>query len=443
MLFAVIFMMLFATGNKVFAQCDSLLFNEVIPDSMMLCRRDTIRFVHLPDSAYRYNWSNGSTKSYFVADMPSTIYVRIENRNDFQCYRMDTIVVQFHPKPILTQRLNIDTTLCYGDSITLTVSGMENVSNYIWHVPTDPSIRDTNVPLTVHCDSAKFAANVYNYIVQMQGVCNYRALTMMEYTIFDTAFVFFALPPKTNLGTDTTFCPMDDFKLTALSETLYDYRRYNIFWDGGPPNDNTFGIDANNMGLHFVRIDNGICGDIATDSIEIYFYPVAWTESHLVPDTGTCEKIPIILDASVPYPFTTYLWLHDSTIHPVVTVSKAAVYTCVLTDSAGCSRSFEATVENESCDPKIEMANVFTPNGDGANDFFFPKTKEKIENFEITIYSNWGMKVYEFKGDVEEMQWNGTHKSKLVPTGVYFWHIKYNDLYGKAYKDSGTVTLMR
>jgi gliding motility-associated-like protein len=289
----------------------------------------------------------------------------------------------------------------------------------------------------------------YLYIAQIQGVCNYRAISVVEYTILDTAVVFFNKPPIVDLGRDSIYCPTDEFDLPALNEAFFGVDHYDILWDDRIDT-NVIHIDTLNSGTHYVVVSNANCGYYATDTVEISFWNSAWTASQLIADTSTCEKISILLDASVPFPLTTYLWLDDSSRNPQREVNQAKTYTCVLTDSAGCVRTFEANVSSESCDPKVEMPDIFTPNGDGTNDIFKPKTYEKISNFDMKIFSSWGLKVYDFhkEGLIEknadiDFGWDGKNKGSDVATGVYFWTISYFDVYGKHYKEAGSLTLLR
>lgn len=80
-----------------------------------------------------------------------------------------------------------------------------------------------------------------------------------------------------------------------------------------------------------------------------------------------------------------------------------------------------------------ETTNVFTPNNDGVNDFFFPfadnrytKTAIKSEEgmYELSIYNRWG--VLMFKTSDYLTSWDGkTLDSNLASDGTYFWIASY------------------
>lgn len=103
--------------------------------------------------------------------------------------------------------------------------------------------------------------------------------------------------------------------------------------------------------------------------------------------------------------------------------------------SAGCVDSFPDPIQEEEIimievEPsKLEVMNVFTPNGDGANDYFFVHAKS-LRQFRISIYNRWGNLVYRHTQTEDRFDWqgwdgtmDGKGKSKLDP-GVYYYVIE-------------------
>ena len=89
------------------------------------------------------------------------------------------------------------------------------------------------------------------------------------------------------------------------------------------------------------------------------------------------------------------------------------------------SLTSECDIETDSL-PLIELPNVFTPNADGLNDFFLPKTYRGIISSQIKIFNRWGEAVFE--SDNASLGWNGKVKSgKLCPDGVYYYILNYTD----------------
>ncbi|MCW3076382.1 MAG: Spore coat protein CotH [Bacteroidetes bacterium] len=89
----------------------------------------------------------------------------------------------------------------------------------------------------------------------------------------------------------------------------------------------------------------------------------------------------------------------------------------------------------------MPLPNIFTPNNDGSNDFFFPVMRYVTE-MTCVIFDRWGKKVYELK-DVND-KWNGqTFDGKDCSPGTYFYIFSAKDRDGKDYNTTGYVQLQR
>ncbi|MCQ2210441.1 MAG: gliding motility-associated C-terminal domain-containing protein [Paludibacteraceae bacterium] len=88
----------------------------------------------------------------------------------------------------------------------------------------------------------------------------------------------------------------------------------------------------------------------------------------------------------------------------------------------------------------LNIPNAFTPNGDGTNDEFRVAYRS-IESFYISIYDQWGRRVYESE-DITK-GWDGYVGSKLGTIGTYFYVIKAKGTDGEEYKEKGTINLIR
>ena len=129
-------------------------------------------------------------------------------------------------------------------------------------------------------------------------------------------------------------------------------------------------------------------------------------------------------------------------IAPNASPVQSIFYIATATSDSGCVANdrVNITVIPEHI---IFIPNVFTPNGDGNNDFFEVfGNKEAWKQFEVQVFDRWGEMVYE-SHDMN-FKWNGVYKGKdLMPAVfVYQIHITYLDNYtDKLYK--GSVTLVR
>ncbi len=74
--------------------------------------------------------------------------------------------------------------------------------------------------------------------------------------------------------------------------------------------------------------------------------------------------------------------------------------------------------------PVYSLPNVFTPNGDGKNDYFKPFPYRSVESLEFTVFNRWGSIV--FQSTDPDILWDGTNKDtgKPVTDGTYFYTCK-------------------
>jgi len=77
--------------------------------------------------------------------------------------------------------------------------------------------------------------------------------------------------------------------------------------------------------------------------------------------------------------------------------------------------------------------NIFTPNDDNRNDFFYPfydshytqyQIGKQVDEYEMKIFNRWGKLVYET--NEYSKPWNGKSESgNPLDDGTYFWMVKY------------------
>lgn len=128
---------------------------------------------------------------------------------------------------------------------------------------------------------------------------------------------------------------------------------------------------------------------------------------------------------------------------PVHQYSDVGVYDVKLSivDSNGCTHVTEKKnfVEVELL-VGVVPPNAFSPNGDGANDFFYIESSN-MRNWYIIMLDRWGNKVYE-STDLN-FRWDGTNNGQPVPEGLYIYQLTGMALDGHPVERTGTVTLIR
>ncbi len=121
-------------------------------------------------------------------------------------------------------------------------------------------------------------------------------------------------------------------------------------------------------------------------------------------------------------------------------VTGAGAYTMTALDADGCSVSGTVTVRFEPCD--LEVPNVFSPNGDGANDAVVLDAPYG-GTLELQVFNRWGQRLY--LGSGSHVEWNGRSglSGELVPEGTYFYTLELQTFTGVGRTLRGTFQLLR
>ena len=123
-----------------------------------------------------------------------------------------------------------------------------------------------------------------------------------------------------------------------------------------------------------------------------------------------------------PYNFT---WSNGNTVTNSISIAPFVTqdYWLSITDGCGDPIADTSTVWVQC---PLEDVNIFTPNGDGSNDFFIPVNLEQYPNPTVIVYNRWGKIVYEMEN--YQYDWDGTNykTGNALNDGVYFYVVAPN-----------------
>ena len=124
-----------------------------------------------------------------------------------------------------------------------------------------------------------------------------------------------------------------------------------------------------------------------------------------------------------------------------VIYNQDGTYTVTLIgcNAGGCCDTVTNTVVVYS-QSTCRFANVFSPNGDGYNDFFDVDC-DLIDEFSLVVFNRWGNKLYE-TNDIEK-PWDGTNGGTEVPEGTYFFLLEATGIDGVVWTKKGSLSLVR
>lgn len=87
--------------------------------------------------------------------------------------------------------------------------------------------------------------------------------------------------------------------------------------------------------------------------------------------------------------------------------------------------------------PPIAPPNVFSPNGDGVNDFWQVNAIREYPDAQVKIFNRWGKELFYSIG--YENPWDGTFNGEILAPGVFYYVIDLKDGYEPV---TGTVTIL-
>jgi gliding motility-associated-like protein len=105
----------------------------------------------------------------------------------------------------------------------------------------------------------------------------------------------------------------------------------------------------------------------------------------------------------------------------------------------------EVPIPNNVFIEDLSIPNIFTPNGDGENDYFTIKGIQAWRNVSVTILNRWGNVVFKDENFQVNNFWDGTSNNKPVSDGVYFYKIDFTgSLSGHGdLKETGYLKIIR
>ena len=163
-------------------------------------------------------------------------------------------------------------------------------------------------------------------------------------------------------------------------------------------------------------------------------------EISITPDSVWCNNFPVELSVESTDSLSEFLWSTGATTS-TIQIEEAGEYSIEATDGICTETDMIDFVKlvDETCPLDLTIPNVFTPDGDGLNDFFAPVEGEYYELKRIIIFNRWGQKIYDGK-----TAWDGNCEKNPCTSDVFVYRIEYLNLLNDRVEEVvGDVTLVR
>lgn len=299
------------------------------------------------------------------------------------------------------------TTICEGQSTTLTASGGVN---YQWS-NSSTNASETFQPLNTTTVQ----------VIAFDGPCS------------DTADVLITVNPLpvASFTGDTVICEGEQTSLNATSAG-------SIEWSTTETT-NVINLNPLTTSAYYLVASNGCGSDTLDFNITVNPLPSI--------DAGNDEGINLGASTTLnPTGGISYNWSPPNGLscttcsNPEASPNQTTTYYVIGTDANGCTRMDSVTITVEEKEV-IYLANVFSPNGDGQHDEFMVQGFG-ISEIELTIYDRWGQAIW--RSNDMSIGWDGKDQNgKELNTGGFVYTVRGRFYSGKEINESGTVTLLR
>lgn len=319
-------------------------------------------------------------------------------------------------------------TVCIGEDVTFNSTSTGTFAlTYFWDFGDGQTANVATVSHTYATPGTYYVTHVVHDIIPCAD------------TVRDTVVVL-PQPIGTLTASDTLLCAGEQTHLVAMASGESTHQE----WDFG---DGVFAVDtlqvrhAYEDGGDFVvkfKADYAICPSIElSQTIHVSELP----KVNLGPDTTIClNGEPVVLETSVVSPNTTFQWNTGATTSSIL-VRHHGLYWLSAVNDAGCKAADSVEVFK---DCYVDVPNAFTPNGDGNNDYFFPRQflTRSVQTFKMQVFNRWGQLVFETTKP-DGRGWDGRFNDKDQPSGVYIYLIDVSFSNKRAEHYEGNITLLR
>ncbi len=426
----------------LFEDLDGNTYYVVLVDQNNCWARDTVQLVAVPqmaiidDSLIHTTCGEDDGEISFIANGGTPNYqYSIDNGSTFQ------------PDSLFQQLASGDYTILAEDVNGCTISAQLTVN-----ASTNPVIDSLAInPEMCGTQDGQITAFVlqgiapYSYVLNngtAQASNAYSGLTGGNYTlvvtdalgcIVDSIFAVGATPAPVIIFEDSTLCGLTLQVTGTNSATGSEWSSAFPEISFSDENAQNPTLTATQSGVYVINFRDTVCN--VDEDFTVNFVPVPLTS---INDTMICIGESYTLTALHSPQNVSYSW-NTGTTGPQEAVSETGYYIVAAQNMCGTDLD-SAFIEIIVCD--LEIPNVFTPNGDGSNDYFQLIEFAGIESFSCVILNRWGNVMREYSE--ASFGWDGKDESGNDATeGTYFYIVTATTKGNRQISKQGVVTLVR
>jgi len=324
--------------------------------------------------------------------------------NDCRVYS-DTIIYNRNSSPLAG--INAIQSKCTGDSVVINA----NPSNtYQW---TGPNNFNSHLSSFVLKNiSFKDSGWYYTHIVSSFGCIGK-----------DSFFLYIKQRPIAIAVPDTSICDGQTITLKGTGGETYSWKPATYL--NNQSTDSVINITPADSVMYMLYAGNSICYDSTLIQINVWKNPTAF----IAPVNPIYEGHSVILNGLISGTDINYYWNpnqyinNSNTLNPTVYPDTSTTFYLMASSDHNCGMAMDSVFVRVY--KTLHIPNVFSPNGDGINDYWIIGNLSSYPNAEVMIFSRDGNRIYHATGNF--ISWDGKMNNKPLPVGTYYYIINLHE----------------
>ncbi len=335
--------------------------------------------------------------------------------------------ITIHPLPVTNA--GADALVCRGNTISLMAFG---AANYVWASSPELSCTDCANPIAMPGTST---------IYSVKGTTTFGCIKS------DTVKITVRQKFNLTVSPGDTICAGSSVGLWASGADKYTW--YPTTGIDQPTGPKLKAKPSTTTTYSVVARDNDNCfTDTATVFIKVNPLPVVDAGVDVTMSAGSSVQLNTTNSADV----ITWRWSPGSSLNcvdcpaPLARPKAETKYSVQVKNKSGCVASDEVLVLVICNNGNLFIPNTFSPNGDGANDRFYPRGTGIAMIRALRIFNRWGELVYErinFNANDASAGWDGTYKGQKLSPDVYIYSCEVVCENNEVLPFKGDITLLQ
>ncbi len=395
----------------------------------------SILYKNSPIKQWEWNYGDGDTVTTSASFVNYTypfpgLYTTLLKITDADgC--TDTISHEINIADTPTIDAGNDMFTCAGKSVTLQPSGGVN---YMWDSNSSLSCTNCNNPIATPLDTTVFYVSGRNAAgCAARDSIQINVQQKQEITV------------QPSFG---TICKGNSIQLSASGSDSYSWQPTGSLNNSDisnplatPQSNTTYIVSGSDK--------NGCFTSTANIDVAVKPQPeINITDSAVTLQPGQMYQLKTTYSSDVvKWTWQPAQWLTDASIpNPVTQPQGNITYKVTAETESGCIDSDKVVITVVCNNSILFIPNTFSPNKDGMNDYFYPRSSGQVKIKSLKIFNRWGQEVYkktDFFTNDQNAGWDGKYNGNFEQADAYVYVLLVSCSNGSFFRNSGSITLIR